>query len=202
VTCTSTNGGSSCGWSTRGSLNTTGSMAGLPAEMESVSFQSSQMEDVSMGIEISGVASLALERIPLLLLRREQSRRGVQTSSARRRKARRAFSRFSAKIHRVPENQGGIPTSSHLDEDPAIPTKVDTTPTTSSPDRHLSIQRQGISRYCPVTTKTTAGGHWRKSATGRSIRRTNTANKPHIRPHIRPAPHGATIQTKSAALYY
>jgi hypothetical protein len=155
-----------------------------------------------MGIKISGVASLALKRMPLLLLRREQSRRSVQIrqcrSSARRRKARRAFSRFSAKIHRVPEIQGGIPTSSHLDEDPAIPTKVDTTPTTSSLDRYLSIQRQGISRYCPATTKTTTGGCWRKSATGRSTRRTNTANKP----HTRPAPHGATIQTKSAALYY
>jgi hypothetical protein len=78
VMCTSTNGGSSCGWSTRGSLNTTGSMAGSPAEIESVSFQSFQMKDISMRIKISGVESLTLNRILILLPRREKQRRSVQ----------------------------------------------------------------------------------------------------------------------------
>ena len=154
-----------------------------------------------MKIKISGVESLTLNRIFYIAPRREKgsSKRPDQATVVfERRGARRAFSRFSVEITLCLKTKAPTPTfQPPSDDHPAIrPQSIRRQPP-SSHNQFRSLQRQGISRYRP-TTETTAGGRWRNCATRRNRRRPNTANDP----HIRPATYGASIQTKSAAVYY
>jgi hypothetical protein len=150
------------------------------------------MKHVSMRIKISGVESITLNRFSILLPRREKSRRSVpdrqwrwlfrgEAFDATWPKVRETFAFLTLKRSRGPNIKAGIPTQpprrppSHF-RPQSIRRQLSNDP--SPPTHFLSLQRQGISRYCR-TSKTTAGGRWRNRATEEGTTTTRSKRPSH-----------------------